>query len=58
MSWKDKIIVKAEKIKNISKRREYLINSCLDNCNIKDYNYHCQRCKLYKYLNKVVKLSK
>lgn len=52
MSWKDELIQTAENDPQSSYQfiRDLFAEVCLDNCKIKDYNYHCPRCKLTKYL--------
>ena len=53
MNWKDELIQFAETTEKEASY-DFILGlfgeSCHDNCKIVDYNYHCPRCKLTKYL--------
>jgi len=52
MSWKQETIKIAESMVDTNDIREFIQKECQDNCSVFDYNYHCPRCELIKYINK------
>ena len=52
MSWKRESIEVAKSMIDTNNVREYFQKECQDNCKVSNYNYHCGRCELIKYLKK------
>ena len=50
-NWKKETIKIAQSMVDTNDIREYFQKECQDNCKVSNYNYHCPRCKLTKYIN-------